>query len=414
MAAHFRLHEYAVTGTRVLYRHCHAAFIALHLNHGMYATIGLIVGTWWHAFIMSSIGIFAMGLCTVISMYTRFTRLALLLLFMGVGAGNYTYRYYHWHELHQRYAERTWNVVGAVQAHDEVSGAWYRRCLVIRCHQIQDAVCREHGSVEQGSTERGSKGQGPWQPCTMTLAITVPYSPPVHIGDVILLNALTLHDTQPLNDRRIHRGIHFCKNLPHLNYQLVHRPVWSLSRWFDQVRQDLYARCLRKLTQPARDLFAGIFLGKASTRYNQMRELWGRWGLVHMLARSGLHLMILFMVLGLCTSFIPLPYVVKHAYMVGVVMLYTVLSWPSISYARALLTILFYKVGTLSDTPVHSLHLLSVITTLIVLYQPTYVFALDFQLSFGLTGALLWINALRLARKRELASKPLFIPPSLP
>lgn len=195
--------------------------------------------------------------------------------------------------------------------------------------------------------------------------------------------------------------------LPALDYTLINRPKNSCVRWLFYFKQRLLNRCKKKLSPATFSFFASVFLGNKMYEKKYMENPKNHcktWGISHYLARSGLHMVIFIYICYLLLCFLPIPFVLKQIILICIGILYYILSWPSISFIRAFLSFLLFKACTLLQVPSQLIHLLSIVTISVLLYNPMQLFFLDFQLSFGLTFALAWFNAIS-AQKSYLAIK---------
>lgn len=179
-----------------------------------------------------------------------------------------------------------------------------------------------------------------------------------------------------------------------LLYKKIHRPKISFSRWRSGLRQRIAQSIAKKLSPDARTLFLALFLGskKRTQRFYALRSVFSWWGIVHYLARSGLHVVVLASSWSLFFSYIKLPTFMAHILLLLFMSIYYLLSWPSISFNRAFIAFLFYngfKIGGRSFQLIHIIALTALIT---LINNPFQLFFLDFQLSFGLSCALAWLS----------------------
>ncbi len=175
-------------------------------------------------------------------------------------------------------------------------------------------------------------------------------------------------------------------------------PSFSVARWLFHSRQAVLRSFQKSLNKETFQLFAAIFLGEKEVMKRNKETLEGpfkQWGIVHYLARSGLHLVIIVSLCALLLKCAPAPFAVKQILLLAAVLFYSLLSWSSISFIRALLIFLMYTYCQLSRTPNHFLQLLLLCCFILLLINPLYLLFLDFQLSFGLTFALAWLNLFR-------------------
>jgi len=177
--------------------------------------------------------------------------------------------------------------------------------------------------------------------------------------------------------------------------KLIQRPRFSLARRFFQTRQKLYQTLKQKLSSKSFSYFASIFLGNKEplSQGSQERTPFYYWGIAHYLARSGLHIALFILLWRLLLSLLPIFFLAKHVLLITFCLVYALLSWPSISFFRALTLFLTYELGIITNHKPHIFYLLYLITGTILIFNPTQLFFLDFQLSFALTLALTAIYA---------------------
>ncbi len=178
-------------------------------------------------------------------------------------------------------------------------------------------------------------------------------------------------------------------------WKLVHRPMFSPRRFIHNTSLNLNKELQKKLSKETFSLFTSLFLGDTVTCKKQLehtRDQFRAWGIMHFLARSGLHLIIFIAVWQSLLCTIPLPFLLKQLIMLLLSLIYFALSWSSISFMRALYTFILYKICTLHKRPSHLVYLLSLVCFFVLLDNPIQLFFLDFQLSFTLTFALAWFN----------------------
>lgn len=184
----------------------------------------------------------------------------------------------------------------------------------------------------------------------------------------------------------------------HQPFKVITRPAYSLNRWLTQKRNSILQRASQQLSPVTFTLFASIFWGKKEldpVHMDPIKDQFKIWGILHYLARSGLHVLLFVILWSWMLTWVPLPFNAKQIFMALLIIGYHVLSWPSISFIRSILLFLLYKYCLLQDLQINTLHLLSLTCIIILLINPFQLFFLDFQLSFGLTFALAWLTTLQ-------------------
>ncbi len=179
---------------------------------------------------------------------------------------------------------------------------------------------------------------------------------------------------------------------------LIMRPWFSARRAISNLQAKII-KAIRAYTTPeTAALVETIFLGKkqaANSPIRRYRKSFQTWGISHYLARSGLHVSLLALLINFLALFC-IPWFAARTWLLLILSaLYTLISWSSISFIRALTFLILISIGTLQRTPPHSFVVFAWIATATMILQPHQLFALDFQLSFLLSGMLIWRNQIK-------------------
>jgi competence protein ComEC len=159
-------------------------------------------------------------------------------------------------------------------------------------------------------------------------------------------------------------------------------------------RNRFYRRCTEGLS-PLSKLYVGlIFFGNKEPGCDDVRMRFGHWGLAHFLARSGLHIVIFVLLITLLLRMVPIHSNAKHLLLFAVCLLYDALSWSSISFLRAWLLALLLIARHFIGRHTMYVHLLCLSAIGILAYNPCYLMAVDFQLTYALTFALTLFSGL--------------------
>lgn len=179
-----------------------------------------------------------------------------------------------------------------------------------------------------------------------------------------------------------------------LRYKVLRCPKFSLLSWLFWQRELLQINLRKKLSPKAFSLFSSLFIGNrkpVATLLALHKQNFKQWGILHHLARSGLHLVVFIMIWHYLLNVLPLPFICKHFLISFLILFYFLFSWSSLSFLRAFIIYALYKIGTLARAKVHPLHTICSACLLLLMHNPFHLFFLDFQLSFLLSFFLLWI-----------------------
>lgn len=183
------------------------------------------------------------------------------------------------------------------------------------------------------------------------------------------------------------------------SYSFITKPYFSINRFFKELRNKTFNNLKSKINPETFALFSSIFLGNKKEEIKilyRLKKLFNNWGLAHYLARSGLHLVIVFLSWFILISIFPFSYYIKQIIICFIILIYSLLSWSSIPFIRSLITFLLYKICIFFDLQINTLHCLNIACIIMLLLNPFHLFFLDFQLSFLLTFSLIWINSIKL------------------
>lgn len=219
------------------------------------------------------------------------------------------------------------------------------------------------------------------------------------VGDVVTFFNVKCKkaDNESFNRYQIKEQIAATVFDQHLTYTTIHHPSWSLRRWIFDKKQIMLTNLKQKLSPLCFVFFASLFLGNrvcVKQSIEKINEKFKRWGIYHLLSRSGMHLALFIFSWQITLSIIPLPFFIKQLIMLTLSFTYCIFSWTSTPFIRSLALFTLNRTCLITKNSYHLLHYLTLTCLFFLLYCPLYLFFLDFQLSFGLTFALAWLNQL--------------------
>lgn len=235
-----------------------------------------------------------------------------------------------------------------------------------------------------------------WQTTPYSLMIYTYKKPSFMVQDKIFLPSINIKhpqkDTWQLYALKQNiGGTIFCKQCI---YEPISRPSYSLKRWLWTTRKLFTERVLKKMSPETASYYALIFTGThylSKKNSEPIRTSFQLWGILHYLARSGLHVVLFLMIWN--TLFLIIPfYRVREILLILLSLIYFFLSWPTLSFVRAFATYILYKTSSLCFRQSQTLHVFTLVTLFFLIANPIHLFCLDFQLSFGLTYALAWLQ----------------------
>lgn len=182
-----------------------------------------------------------------------------------------------------------------------------------------------------------------------------------------------------------------------IKYFIIDHPSWSLNRFLCEQRQKILNAIKQKTNSATFMFFTSLFLGNrhhSKQSMEKVNEDFKRWGIYHLLSRSGMHLAFFIVAWQASLRFIPVPFFVKQIFMILLCIIYYFLSWASLPFLRSLALFFVNKTCILTNTVYHSFHYLMLICVCFLIYCPLYIFFLDFQLTFAITFAIIWFSQL--------------------
>lgn len=185
---------------------------------------------------------------------------------------------------------------------------------------------------------------------------------------------------------------------------LRNRPKWSFLRKISEARATMRNKLCATCKPPINALLISLFLGDRSLLILEAEHLYARyaqWGISHHLARSGLHLVMIIFIWQLLISILPLSIRARQITIAFFCILYSALSFTSVSFNRALIMALCATFCALSKRQTTSLALTTTAAWIILATNPVQLLFLDFQLSFLLTFTLGWMNELSMQRRQK-------------
>jgi competence protein ComEC len=193
-----------------------------------------------------------------------------------------------------------------------------------------------------------------------------------------------------------------------LDYDIIEIPKYSVARWLHNKKNNILNSLKAKMSPILFTAFSSIFLGYKNLSKeieNGIKNKFKEWGIMHILARSGLHLIIFLLMCSFLLKFIPVHFFIKQLIILLITIIYALLSWTSTSFLRALCALILYKICPFIGKKTDAVHIVTVICLGILILNPEQIFFLDFQLSFLLTFSLAIISKIEVRKKRKHIEK---------
>jgi ComEC/Rec2-related protein len=289
------------------------------------------------------------------------------LLFL-VGSWRYGHYEYAHVAFNRHYAGKPFTLMGEVKENRLYERKKFQQCLIITLHTLNEEVL-------------------PFVFCGQNIKVWLKQPVQVDSGDRIHCSQLMHYPSQEKQQRLLHDGCIGSARASLHNHLQIFPASFSLQRWLTTRKNAMRAYFQSQMSPLTFSLFDTLFLGFKQPDNNGVRfkQQFQYWGIVHYLARSGLHLVMVSFLLKGILRYIPLPYAIKHILMVLFILIYALLTKASTSFIRALIFFSLYSACALFTLAAHQLHIVVLTGLILIIINPCALFFLDFQLSFALT-----------------------------
>jgi len=141
---------------------------------------------------------------------------------------------------------------------------------------------------------------------------------------------------------------------------------------------------ISKLLNPQQcDLAKALILGGSGRIGSDMKDIFSRAGILHILAVSGLHVGFVCAFIGALLFFIPISIRLKFCLIMAVLILYAGLTGFRPSVCRATIMAFLFGLGLLIQRNVNSIHITNIAALGFLIFRPALLFDVGAQLSFA-------------------------------
>ena len=348
---------------------------------GIFLSIGLFTGSISSFLLYCSLCIGLVFFLTFINVYPLAIKPLLLICLATSISALRTYFYYQSYHIFPHILEKPNQTLYACATNvSPLTKGRYKQCISLTLNQIATNIATPMQLL----------------PCC-NVFIFVAQTTDIRVGDTIIIKDITFKEPSENSYRwyLLKEGIHATLFTEKLSYELIRRPVFSTNRFLIEKQESLLNNLQQKMNPATFSFFSSLFIGNRSFNkwfLEKTTQQFKYWGILHFLARSGLHLVIFIVLWQLLLRIFPLPYLCKQGILTIITIVYFLLSTSSISFMRALIVFILLKAGVIFGRIMNPMHILCLTAILILLYNPMQLFFLDFQLSFLLTFALCWVT----------------------
>lgn len=365
-------------------------FIGHRVHYMLFATLSLILGIMSVFFELPFLAItpFFLLLCAPSILHYFYTNKInyFLMLPLAFLAGIFLHHHQiaHHFAFQEKYNGIPFTITGTVASIEKIQNARHRWHMIVDL----ESLCATNKQI---ATQE-------------SVALYCVYNPNVAVGDAIQLSNVVFKKIEKKEFNLYLAKEKICATVfvdkPQIN--ILDHPRWNLNRSIAQLRNKIFTALQQSINKETFALFSSIFLGNRAAVKQHMdheKEPFKYWGTSHYLARSGLHLVIFGIIWHFILGFLPLLFFWKQLFLITLISCYSILSWASVSFNRALIMFFIAKFCLLARKRLHYVHLITLATFLVLIFNPLQLFYLDFQLSFGLTFALAWFSHIQQHKK---------------
>ncbi len=158
----------------------------------------------------------------------------------------------------------------------------------------------------------------------------------------------------------------------------------------NEARKGIIQTHAQYLKTPNLELLGGIVFGDdAVAPPDYIKTSFINSGLLHILAASGMNVAFIYGFWFIIAGWLKIPFKLRIAGGIPLIIIYALMTGLGASVVRAAIMIIFILAGKLIDRDTHSIALLSFVAFLMLLYNPSYLNNVSFQLSFIVTFGIL-------------------------
>ncbi len=225
-------------------------------------------------------------------------------------------------------------------------------------------------------------------------------------GDIVLSNSLFKQLEKPKNPHAFDYAAYM------RNFQVYHQAYLPTGKWYKTDRNDAkpffesiyqtrayFLKIIEeKVGSPAEiGVASAILLGYKGNLDEEVRETYANTGAMHILAVSGLHVGIIFIILGWTLSFIDRLHKrgkqIKFVFVIVLMWGYAFLTGlpPSVFRATTMFTI--FGIGKILNRKAFSFNSLAASALILLCYNPYMIKMVGFQLSYSAVAAIMWLQS---------------------
>jgi len=160
---------------------------------------------------------------------------------------------------------------------------------------------------------------------------------------------------------------------------------------FYPIRRYIDERLRRLFTGERYQIASGLILGGSGRLAEGLKEVFGRAGILHILAVSGLHVGFVGVFIGFLLLFVPLDYRLKFVILMIGLFIYAGVTGFRPSVCRATIMAFLLGLAIVLQRNVDNIHIINVTAIVFLLFNPLLIFDVSAQLSFAAVYGILYL-----------------------
>ncbi len=354
----------------------------INLPFSIYIVLGLVVGTCTtNLFFLSAALLFITG----IFIKKQWPIKIFNTLLFSVILASYLARLQvnSFNDLKSQLNQKTFNITGTVIEYEKIEDSFFKHKIIIQA------------SLLENQTQKIATNK--------SFAIYTQKFPRMYLGEQVVLQNLKFNFSNDLlfENYLIKNKLAASVFTNSLDFKILKdSPVFLLNKY----KLSLLKKINSKMNDATKIMFNSIFAGYKNNHRsgtNRLKSDFQTWGIIHYLARSGLHLVIISTIWQTLCTVLKVPIALSNLVILLFMLLFYALTWSAIPFMRALIMIVCYRICNLLKLQVHLLHILNISCIFSLLNNPISIFFLDFQLSFLLTYGLIFFNEISYMKNKR-------------
>ena len=358
----------------------------IHLPLSIYFVAGLVVGINLINFTPIKLCYFFLFITLVFikkQWLLKIFNIVLFSIILGYGLANMQVNQFN--DFKSQINHQTFSITGTVINYDKIEDSIFKHRLIIKT-----SLFSNHNQQLTASKK---------------IAIYTKIFPKVFLGEEIIVNNLKFNfsNDQYFQDYLIKNQLAATAFVANLDFKVLK----VISNFLlAKYKQAILKKINFKMNDSTKIMFNSIFAGYKNNHKNELNQLknnFQTWGIIHYLARSGLHLVIISTIWQTICTILQIPIMFSNLIILLFMLIFYTLTWSALPFMRALIMIICCRVCQALGLQIHLLHILNISCILTLLNNPISIFFLDFQLSFLLTYGLIFFNEISYMKNKYLS-----------